>query len=438
MKNSKSIVFMLIVLCMVLAFTACTNGSFDVMKENRTWTLTGIEVAGNLSGPFYFADDDLSSSLTVTATYSDREPRTVTGFTPLWEPGLNQTSVTISYTEGKITKTAEVSGSFHVAKAEARPTEKPQPLSGFEGSFPGGKYYAFGDFPQTLSDLSDDEYTSDPIYRGYYLGNDGYFYEKCSENGYDYPNAVTTYSNGTEVKKADAESMRYFKVEPIKWRVLNPNGGDSKILLAESILTANIPVYASDENRGTADDPIYPNNYEHSNIRAYLNGISYQFGTGADDTWEKNGFLQIAFTESAQALILTTDVDNSEASTNPDSNSNQFNNGANPYACDNTPDKIFLLSEKEATTEGYGFATFDASDPSRRRAPTDYALANFAYEDPENDYNWNWWLRSPGYSQNYYLRHVGSNGATKSVNPVYVPYPSAVVPALTISARNLQ
>ncbi|MBQ4496531.1 MAG: hypothetical protein II973_03415, partial [Spirochaetaceae bacterium] len=143
-------------------------------------------------------------------------------------------------------------------------------------------------------------------------------------------------------------------VEPIKWRVLNPNASGNKILLAESILTANVVYYDYyGVNRTIGNVTVYPNNYEHSKIRAYLNGLSYAVKASdsaeqtTDSTYSGKGFLQTAFTSTAQSLIATTAVDNSAASTNPASNANLWNSGTNDYACDGTSDKIFLLSEKE-------------------------------------------------------------------------------------------
>ena len=103
----------------------------------------------------------------------------------------------------------------------------------------------------------------------YYLGSDSNYYAKCWENASD---DGYTYSDGTAVAQRSANSTKYFKVEPIKWRVLNPNADTNKILLAESILTANIPYYGSTSNRTLNETTIYANNYKYSNIRAYLNG----------------------------------------------------------------------------------------------------------------------------------------------------------------------
>ena len=209
----------------------------------------------------------------------------------------------------------------------------------------------------------------------------------ANETGY-------TYSDGTTVAKAGDNSTKYFKVEPIKWRVLNPSASGNKILVAESILTANIPYYGSTSDRTLNETTIYANNYKYSNIRAYLNGTKNQFvtdgGTATEDDvdWTGKGFLQTAFTSSAQSLIATTTVDNSAASTNPASNASTWNSGTNDYACENTSDKVFLLSEKEATTSDYGFTEYNVHGlgNSRIRVTTDYAKANCAFQNATAGY----------------------------------------------------
>ena len=303
-----------------------------------------------------------------------------------------------------------------------------------------GTYVYFGDWPQTIKadDVTVDE--TQTITKGdftYYRGSDENWYVKCVENAY----GNYTYSNGTAVAESSANSTKFFKVEPIKWRVLNPNatGNEKKILLAESILT-NVLYYGSSKSRTLNDTTIYANNYKYSNIRAYLNGINNQFVTdggtaGSNDIdWSNIGFLQGAFTSSAQSLIADTEVDNSARSTNPDGDYNAalWNDGENQYACDKTKDKIFLLSMQEATRNEYGFTAYNVygEGNSRIRVTTDYAKANYASQNTGTGYGGYWWLRSPGYYYSDYARYIDYDGNfhTYYVNSDYV----GGVPALCL------
>ena len=304
-------------------------------------------------------------------------------------------------------------------------------------------YVYFGDWPQTIKAESVTVNETKSVTMGsmtYYLGSDNNYYAKCTENAYQ---SSYTYSNGGTVAQSSANSEKYFKVEPIKWRVLNPSASGDKILVAESILTANIPYYGSTSNRTLNETTIYANNYKYSNIRAFLNGTKNQFvtdggtATDYDIDWTNRGFLQTAFTTTAQALIATTTVDNSAASTNPASNASQWNSGTNDYACDNTSDKIFLLSEKEATTSDYGFTAYNqyGTGNSRIRVTTDYAKANYAYQYTTAGYGGWWWLRSPSYDDSGYARGINRDGNANSYNYVNREH-GGVVPALSISVGN--
>ena len=264
----------------------------------------------------------------------------------------------------------------------------------------GASYVYFGDFPNTIkaSAVTVSE-TKTKVMGGltYYLGSDGYWYAKCAENAYE---ANYTYSNGTTVGQGST-SEKYFRAEPIKWRVLTENYTDAtrsptgkKLLLAENILTAKR--YAASSN-----------DYKNSEIRSWLNNAT--------------GLLGSAFTSSAQALIATTSVDNSAASTNPASNESQWNGGENQYASSTpTSDKIFLLSEKEVTD--YGFEAYDASGAgnTRIRVTTDWARANYAYQSGTAGYGGWWWLRSPycnnsSHARVVYIIGFASDGSSVSV-----------------------
>ena len=305
-------------------------------------------------------------------------------------------------------------------------------------------YVYFGVWPQTIKAESIEVNENESITMGgniYYLGSDKEYYVKCLENGRN-NNVNHKYSDGTRVLMKNRNSYKYFKVEPLKWRVVTPNYNNTykSLLLAESVLTSNVPYYGSLNERRLNNKVIYSNNYKYSNIRAYLNGIENQFVTDGGVSneytidWTGVGFLQTAFTVSAQEKILETEVDNSLESTFAYSNKP----GNNSYICDNTFDKIFCLSLREVTTPDCGF--FDNSPTSRnkmrQRYPTDYAKAN--YNSIGNDEQESqWFLRSPrkdSYEYAYMVHMLGEASNQVTGAGFYVTSSDrGVVPALVVA-----
>ena len=276
---------------------------------------------------------------------------------------------------------------------------------------PEGNYVLFGDWPQTVKAASVTVDESKSAVMGantYYKGSDGAWYAKLSS--------------------------KYYKVEPIKWRVLTDNYSGKKLLLAESILINCAYYDYYDVNRTIGDTTVYPNNYKESRVRAYLNGLSYTKKESdsadqvTDSTFAGKGFLQTAFTASAQNQIADTTVDNSARSTNPDANASQWNSGNNTYVCENTSDKIFLLSEQEVTNSNYGFGAYNAS---RIRMTTDWSKANGANQNSTAGYGGWWWLRSPVHYSSIVARKVSDDGNASDIYYVHIDY-AGVVPALTL------
>lgn len=299
-------------------------------------------------------------------------------------------------------------------------------------------YETLGSWPQTVKVDSVTVNESETKTAGaftYCKGSDGQWYAKIKENacgsGYKY-------SDGTTVARSSANSYKWFKVEPIKWLVLttNYNGTGKKLLLSEKIL-ANCAYYDYyNVNRTVSEATVYPNNYEHSKVRAFLNGISYQkkdsdsVEQAACDDFLNKGFLQSAFTAEELAKIVETTVDNSADSTT--ASGDNFIKDAS-YACANTSDKVFLLSAREATNGEYGFLAYyrDDTGNARIRPTTDYVKASGAYQTPKEGPGGWWWLRSP-VADGRYARNVGDYGRANDSTSVSITY-YGVVPALCVS-----
>lgn len=255
---------------------------------------------------------------------------------------------------------------------------------------PDGDYILFGEYPQTIK-ADNVTITSTQDSRGYYLGSDDYYYAKIVA---DPISSSYMFSTGDTITEGE---IYYFKVEPIRWRILFTDG-ETAFILCDSIIS------------GMAYDIGKNNNYADSDIRAWLN----------------NEFYNTAFSELHQEIILTTTVDNSAYSTGYDSNSN---------ACEDTEDKIFLLSYSEATNSEYGFSSdLSIGDTTRCMQTSDYSRATnvFMNRYDGSDYGTGrWWLRSPYnlFTENArYINEQGSYNFTGTDG-----YAIGVVPALWIT-----
>lgn len=303
------------------------------------------------------------------------------------------------------------------------------------------RYVYFGDWPQTIknADVTIDE--SKKIKVGsftYYLGSDKNYYAKNLEDGYS---PDVKYSNG-EAPVSDSEKKEsFFKVEPIKWRVLTMNYKNSgnALLLAENIIAAGVPYFDYNEDNKTrsidGEEKVFQNNYKYSQVRAFLNGLDY-----VDEQNKKSsaytdvGFLQSAFTKKALPKIMDTLIDNSGASAADSAGLLDTNP---KFACMDTTDKVFLLSEKEVTDENLGFESYEiyGETNSRIRKATDFAKSARAYEniDEEAKLGGWWWLRSPAYVATD-ARKVSDDGDAELEAGVYSGE-VGIVPAICVPAK---
>ena len=132
-------------------------------------------------------------------------------------------------------------------------------------------------------------------------------------------------------------------------------------------------------------------------MRAWLNGYN---GTDYKITdYTNKGFYNLAFKDNEKGAIITTEVDNSASTTY---------SSPNQYACENTFDKIYVLSYQDIYNSNYGFI----NDESRFAKVTDYAKATGVDWSVSTSYldNGIYWLRSPDNGQTQTAKYVGNDG----------------------------
>lgn len=260
-----------------------------------------------------------------------------------------------------------------------------------------GEYILFGEYPQSLKE-SDVSVTEATDVRGYYLGSDGAYYAKVTaspcEDGYAFGTGEAVMSEGTY----------YFKVEPVRWRILSEQG-DTALLLCDSIVA----------NKAFDDDS---NNYADSEIRTWLNGEFYN----------------AAFDVSEKAIIATVSVNNS-AQTTGDPSDTAWTENEN--VCEDTDDKLFLPSYEDVTNTAYGFSSGEGEyDAARRWSVSDHALATGARMKMIDTFDANGfcWLRSPYYALGSHARIVDGYGVIyigSNVSGAHI----GVVPAMQIRLK---
>ena len=211
------------------------------------------------------------------------------------------------------------------------------------------------------------------------------------------PNSTSSASSINSSRQDDngylISTLYFFKYEPIEWRMLLNNSNDYIVMSNKIIDSEQYSMFTS-VNQTTKNDyqgnssSVYPNNYQYSDLRTFLN----------DD------FISIAFNANEENRINITSVDNSSASSG-------YQN--NPYACDTTEDKVFAASFVDVTNTTFGFESAGPTfDISRQLKVTDYAACMGCYIDNADYYGCGRWrLRTPSYSEPDYARYVNYNGS---------------------------
>ena len=174
--------------------------------------------------------------------------------------------------------------------------------------------------------------------------------------------------------------------KPIEWIVMKKEG-NQVLLLSKYVLDAK------SYNEGWGDVT-----WETSDIRQWLN----------------NEFYTTAFNKAEKAKIQTSLIKNED-------NSEYGTSGGN-----DTEDKVFLLSEKEAET-------LFSDEEERIAKATEYAEKSGVYVNKEKA-AW-WWLRSPGYSSRD-AAGVGSHGWVDRSGYNVSSYFDGVRPALHLNLQS--
>ena len=248
---------------------------------------------------------------------------------------------------------------------------------------------AFGHYPQTeiLSEMPEGlpSWARDGIEVNQEL------YRKLEEN-----------ADNEEITLDDTRYLRlerrWFRCDPIIWRVLEVSDGTA-LLLSDRCLDT-VPYH-------TEYKDVF---WEDSTLRSWLN----------------HSFLEIAFTGQERRGIAISAVSNS-------------NNHYFGTACGSgTRDRVFILSEEEVFSSGkatmYGFQPSDAiADTGRRLKPTAYAAARGAWQStsPETEGFGFWLLRTNGYTRDNVV-YVGEKGYLYNRGIPVTCGDAGIVPAIRV------
>ena len=260
----------------------------------------------------------------------------------------------------------------------------------------------YGMYPQSnVNDeglLSELDMCDELLENGYCCFDHEYYIQKkvkIIKNSSGEPLAPHQFDNGSEMIN---DELAWFKVEPIKWNILK-NNAPNYCVYSQKLL--DVKTYQNKSAPTIIDDKtIYPNNYQYSSVREWLNGSFYNVAFQFDNTH-----------------LLEMEIDNSAETLNiPDEN----------LVCENTFDNVTLLSYKEY---------FNIKQTNRRFKTTDYSRsskANYGTEEV-NLYSGYCWSRSPFSAETNYGTAVSRNNKNGTLNNDYVgSSQSCVQPVITV------
>ena len=223
-------------------------------------------------------------------------------------------------------------------------------------------------------------------------------------DGYYKDNNVIKYRKIVETKGTKTYNTyyryeyKYFKYEPITWKVLSNDGINLKLLADKGLTTRQF--------------------YDKE-------GVEVKWATSTLRTWLNNDFYNKAFTETEKSVINNTTVETKGSEVN-----SEISGG------DATQDKVYLLSVEDVRNSSYGFNSDpDINSPSRILSYTASSKAVAANNWTGFDVPEEWWLRSPGYWITNPVT-VLSNGIVRASGR-YDIYTVGVVPVIDVSIASL-
>ena len=220
----------------------------------------------------------------------------------------------------------------------------------------------FGNYPQ--SKYIPKKEPENPVSGKEYTDSDGsrMVYEEWECKEYD--------KEDDEYKKVKHQG--YFKVEPIKWRVLSVDGEDA-LLMADSSLDVRCfnETYWVDKNKNEKVEEDEIVTWKDSSLRSWLN----------------DEFYQKAFSDEEKKSVL----ESTNTNEGTDSKEETYNNRFSFPDGGTTQDKVFIPSRTEMKNADYGMPDNKIGNINRGSNCTDYAKTKLNYES-ESTY---WWLRSP-------------------------------------------
>ena len=256
----------------------------------------------------------------------------------------------------------------------------------------------YGIYPQSVvtstSMISELNELTSTESNGWYL-YEGHYYAKTVAQPFD-NSTYYQFNDGTPIIK---DQTYWFKCEPISWNVIRNFGSGLYYLNTSMLIDTTYYHHAEEDTREINNQTVYANNYEYCDLRAWLNDDFYHSAFALNDSY-----------------IQVSNVINDAGSTIPDGGT-AAQGYSNPYACNDTQDKIYVPCVNEYFYYDYGYPTNTGQTVKRCFVPTDWARARGAeYYTVEGDY-FNFgthWTRSPRNTYYYFAYCISNDGTTVS------------------------